>query len=90
MPLLKFFQKTFGVFSSPSKDISMMSPPAKETALGIQALRELWDISGARKPERVEGNVQTNIYATGRPNGIPKRPRPRPDLESRNGFDSAY
>ncbi len=49
------------------------TPPAGETAPGVRAIRDLWAIEPRPPVERVEGEVVTDIYATQRPNGMPRR-----------------
>jgi hypothetical protein len=51
-------------------------PRPDETAPGVRAMKELWVIDPARPDTRVEGEVVTDIYATQRPNGVPRRRHP--------------
>lgn len=53
-------------------------PRADETASGLKAMKELWDIEPKKRVEPVEGEVVTDIYATPRPNGVPPRRRYQP------------
>ncbi len=60
------------------------APRADETAPGVRAMKDLWQIQAKKPVERVQGEVVTDIYATPRPNGVPRRrhpqhPRPPPE-----------
>ncbi len=50
--------------------------PAGKTTPGLKAIKDLWDIGAKKPPERIEGEVETNIYAINRSNGIPRRTHP--------------
>jgi hypothetical protein len=51
---------------------------AHKTAPGLRAIKELWQVDATKKKvEPIEGQVVTDIYATPRNNGIPRRPHPR-------------
>lgn len=48
--------------------------PANQTAPGVRILKEVWDIKSEKKQERVEGPVNSDIYARKpREQGIPPR-----------------
>ncbi|HMP77066.1 MAG TPA: hypothetical protein PKE12_12295 [Kiritimatiellia bacterium] len=65
---------------------------AGETAPGLRVMKELWDISPKKRVERVEGEVVTDIYATQRPNGVPRRrnPQHRPRPNENGEFTPPY
>lgn len=52
------------------------APRADETAPGLKAIKALWDIESKKPPERIHGEVATDIYATNRSNGVPRRRHP--------------
>lgn len=60
---------------------------AGQTAPGVRALRDLWQIEKKTPSPRVEGPVATDIYCTARPNGVPHRSRATRRVEMKPAED---
>lgn len=70
---MRFFGKKFR--SKPPPPEKGDSSAAK-TAPGLKAIKDLWQIEKKPPVAPVEGEVVTDIYATSRPNGVPRRRNP--------------
>lgn len=63
---------------------------ADETAPGVRAMKELWQIQAKKPVEPVQGEVVTDIYVTPRPNGIPRRRHPHSQRPPSEEFTPPY
>lgn len=83
----------FGRFQRKKRKPRDEEPPAlraDETAPGVRAMKELWQIQAKKPVERVQGEIVTDIYVTPRPNGIPPRRRVRDPSPALEDFSPPY